>query len=182
MEINSTLLGQALTFFVLFLFTTFYVWPHLLQVIQKRQQQIQEGIEAARLSEEKFKNAKVHADDLLRETHAKIQDMLMLAQQQADDLLRQAHQKALELESGALESAQAEIQKQIHDAMQSIQSDITRVAFLLLHQFLPHVANQQTHQAWTERLMHAGIRKHVEGIQNKYQHPTKPHRSSDLSE
>ena len=47
MDIGMTLLGQALSFALLILFTVKFIWPPLMAAIEERQQKIAEGLAAA---------------------------------------------------------------------------------------------------------------------------------------
>ena len=46
MNINLTLLMQAVAFFVFILFTAKFVWPYLMRAIEERQKQIADGLAA----------------------------------------------------------------------------------------------------------------------------------------
>ncbi len=47
MNINFTLIAQAIAFAILIWFTVKYVWPPLLNAIEKRQKEIADGLAAA---------------------------------------------------------------------------------------------------------------------------------------
>jgi F-type H+-transporting ATPase subunit b len=46
MDINFTLVAQAIAFFVLIVFTMKFVWPPLLNAIETRQKEIADGLAA----------------------------------------------------------------------------------------------------------------------------------------
>jgi F-type H+-transporting ATPase subunit b len=48
MNINATLLVEVVIFLLFVMLTRRYIWPPLIEVIEKRQQEIQDGIEKAR--------------------------------------------------------------------------------------------------------------------------------------
>ena len=48
MNIQFTLIAQALTFAILIWFTVKFVWPPLLNAIENRQKEIADGLAAAR--------------------------------------------------------------------------------------------------------------------------------------
>ena len=47
MDINATLIGQAIVFFFLIWFTAKLIWPPLLKAVEDRQKKIAEGLAAA---------------------------------------------------------------------------------------------------------------------------------------
>jgi len=46
MNINLTLIMQALAFFAFIWFTAKFVWPHLMRAVETRQKQIADGLAA----------------------------------------------------------------------------------------------------------------------------------------
>ena len=52
MNFNATLIGQTITFIVFVWFCMKFIWPPLLEAIEERQQQIEDGLAAADRGEE----------------------------------------------------------------------------------------------------------------------------------
>ena len=71
MQINATLIGQALAFLILIAFTWKFVWPPLLGAIETRQKKIAEGLAAADRGQQDLENAKNEALAIVREAHGK---------------------------------------------------------------------------------------------------------------
>ena len=55
MNINLTMLGQAISFILFVLFCMKYVWPPLTSIMRERQQAISDGLEKATAAEIKTK-------------------------------------------------------------------------------------------------------------------------------
>ena len=47
MNMNATLLGQAIAFFMFVVFCMKYVWPPIMEAIEERQKKIADGLAAA---------------------------------------------------------------------------------------------------------------------------------------
>jgi F-type H+-transporting ATPase subunit b len=109
MDINITLFGEMLTFMVLLWVMGKYIWPQLTKAIEKRQQQIVEGVEAAK---------KGHKD--LAATQQKIAEQLQHAKDQAAIILEQAQQKSVTL----IEQSRAEAQQERNKVLAQVEDEI----------------------------------------------------------
>ena len=58
MEINATFLGQAVAFVIFALLCMKWVWPPLMRALEKRQQEIAEGLAAAEKAKKNLELAK----------------------------------------------------------------------------------------------------------------------------
>ncbi len=65
MDINMTLIGQAIAMTVFVAFCMKYVWPFIMSVIEERQTQIADGLAAAEQGQSSLANAKTEADKIL---------------------------------------------------------------------------------------------------------------------
>src|SRR5690606_41802676 len=83
MQINATLIGQALAFAILIWFSYKFVWPPLMRAIENRQQKIAEGLAAADRSKKDLAQAEEKVAEALREARAK-----------ANEIIEQAHTRA----------------------------------------------------------------------------------------
>ena len=83
MDINMTLIGQTIAMIVFVWFCMKFIWPPILNALEERQQQIEEGLAAADKSQEKLVEAQAQADEIVNE-----------ARQQATGMLDQAHARA----------------------------------------------------------------------------------------
>lgn len=101
MNLNLTLIAQALAFAGLIWLIATFVWPPLLKAIEERQQKIAEGLAAAD-----------NATRNLAEADAKVAEELKAARAKANEIIEQAHQRANQLIDAAKADALAEGQRQ----------------------------------------------------------------------
>ena len=71
MQLNATLIGQAIVFAILYWFTWKFIWPPLLNAIAERQKKIADGLAAADRGQKDLDEAKKRADDIVREARDK---------------------------------------------------------------------------------------------------------------
>lgn len=82
MNINATLLGQAIAFFFFVVFCMKYVWPPLIAAIEARQKAIADGLSSAERAKKNLDLAKANATDQLKE-----------AKLQAAEIIEQANKR-----------------------------------------------------------------------------------------
>lgn len=107
MNINLTLIAQALAFAGLIWLIATFIWPPLLKAIEERQQKIAEGLAAADNSQRALAQAQDKANEELKAARTK-----------ANEIIDQAHQRANQIVEAARVEAQTEAirQKALFDA------------------------------------------------------------------
>jgi F-type H+-transporting ATPase subunit b len=71
MNINLTLLMQAVAFAAFIWFTAKFVWPPLMRAVETRQRQIAEGLEAGEQGRQNLVSAEKRVADMINEAKAK---------------------------------------------------------------------------------------------------------------
>ncbi|MDH5735888.1 MAG: F0F1 ATP synthase subunit B, partial [Gammaproteobacteria bacterium] len=97
MNINATLIGQSIAFFIFVWFVMKYVWPPLIAALDERKKTIADGLAAA----EKGKHEQELAEKAA-EKHIKV------AKDQAAEILAQAQKRATEIVEEAKGDAREE--------------------------------------------------------------------------
>jgi F-type H+-transporting ATPase subunit b len=115
MNINLTLIAQALAFAALIWLIAAYVWPPLLKAIEERQQKIAEGLAAADRSQKDLAQAQEKANDALKEARIK-----------ANEIIDQAHSRANQIVEAAKNEAIAEANRQKALGLAEIEAASTR--------------------------------------------------------
>jgi F-type H+-transporting ATPase subunit b len=115
-DINATLLGQAITFAVLVWFTMKFVWPPLNGMLEERAKRIADGLAAA----EKGKQELLDAE-------SRVADELKKVQQRAGEIIANSEKRANQIIETAKESAHIEADKIIADAKAQIDHEFARM-------------------------------------------------------
>ena len=113
MNINATLIGQAIAFAVFVWFCMKFVWPPLTAALAERQKKIAEGLNAADKAQRDLESA-----------HAQVAEELKAAKAQAAVLLEQANKRATQMVEEAKAAGAAEGQRQIAQAHAQIEQEI----------------------------------------------------------
>ena len=87
MNLNLTLIAQALAFASLIWLIAAFIWPPLLNAIEERQKKIAEGLAAADKSQESLAKAEEQVGELLREARGKANQIIDQANVRANQLV-----------------------------------------------------------------------------------------------
>jgi len=122
-----------------------FIWPPILNALEERQKQIEEGLAAADKSQEKLAEAEAEADKIVAE-----------ARQQATGILDQAHARANEIaaegkESGVKErerqlaAAKAEIEQETNKAREELRGQVSAIAIASAEKILKREIDARAH-------------------------------------
>lgn len=115
MNLNATILGQAIAFFLFVIFCMKYVWPPLIEAIEKRQKEISDSIASAERAKKDL--------DLAQ---ANMTEQLQKAKEQAQVIIEQANKRKVQILENAKVEAKKERKKIIMQAHAEIDADRKR--------------------------------------------------------
>ena len=115
MNMNATLLGQAIAFSLFVWFCMKYVWPPIMEAIEERQKKIADGLVAAERAAKDLNLAQANASEQMKE-----------AKRTATEVIDQANKRKAQIIDEAREEAQAERQKILAQAEAEIEAERTR--------------------------------------------------------
>lgn len=115
MNINATLIGQAISFAIFVWFCMKFVWPPVTAALAERQKKIAEGLNAADKAQRELQVAQ-----------EQVADELKLAKQQAAELIEQANKRAGQMVEEAKAIAQAEGDRLKAQAQSEIEQEVAR--------------------------------------------------------
>jgi F-type H+-transporting ATPase subunit b len=128
MNINFTLVSQAIAFSVFIWFTVKFVWPHLLRAIEERQKQIADGLAAGERGKKELELASQRSLEVLKEAKQRAGEIVIQAEKRASDIVEEAKENA-KVEGGKiLTGAKAEIQHEIFSAREALRQQVAGLA------------------------------------------------------
>lgn len=146
MDLNLTLLGEAITFAIFVWFTMRFVWPPLVRAMDERQQKIADGLAAADKGQHALKRAEAQVAEQMAETKRQVADILDAANKQANQLVEQATEQAKEKADRIVAGAQADIEQEVERAREGLRQRVATLAVMgaekLLHQQIDEAANK----------------------------------------
>ena len=152
MNINLTLIGQAIAFAMFVAFCMKFVWPPLIAAISDRQRKIADGLNAAERAKADLANAQ-----------AQVKQELDVAKVQAAQLIEQANRRAAQLVDEARIQATAEgerirqqsreaVDQEINQAREQLRGQVAALAVAGAEKILKAQVDEQAHAAMLNQL------------------------------
>jgi len=136
MNINLTLIGQALSLFIFVWFCMKYVWPPIIQALEEREKRIADGLAAAEQGQSKLTEAEQRLSDLVNEGKQQAAEIIAQAQKRGDDIVDEARTAAKSEGERLLEAARSEIAQERMQARDQLRSEVAVLALAGAEQIL----------------------------------------------
>ena len=95
MNMNATLLGQAIAFALFVWFCMKYVWPPIIEAIEARQKLIADGLSAAERAAKDLDLAQANASDQLKEAKRAATEIIEQANKRKGQILDEAREEEI---------------------------------------------------------------------------------------
>lgn len=128
MDINASLLGQAITFAVLVWFTMKFVWPPLTTMLDERAKRIADGLAAADRGKQDLQNAEKLAADKVREAKKQASEIIAQAEKRAAQIVEESKDAARVEGERIVAGAKAEIDQEVHRAKEALRAQVAGLA------------------------------------------------------
>ncbi len=152
MNINLTIIGQAIAFALFVMFCMKYVWPPITDALAERKKKIAEGLDAAERAQRDLQLAQEKAVENLREGKEQAAAIIEQANKRANQLVDEAKEQA-HLEAERIKTAaQAEIEQEVNRAKESLRSQVAVLAVLGAEKILEASVDQAAHAKLVDKL------------------------------
>jgi F-type H+-transporting ATPase subunit b len=128
MNINLTLLMQAVGFGLFVWFTAKFVWPPLLRAIEHRQREVAEGLAAAERGRNELAEAGRRSEAELADARDKAQEIIAKAEKRATQIIDEARQAARAEGDRLIAGAKAEMDQQATNAKEQLREQVAALA------------------------------------------------------
>jgi len=145
MNINLTLVAQAITFSAFIWFTVKFVWPHMLRAIETRQKTIADGLAAAEQGRRSLETSTKQADEAIKEARARAQEIIAQAEKRAAQMIDEARNAAKEEGNREKAAAKAEIAQQVTRAREQLRDRVASLAVAGAEKILRREVDAKAH-------------------------------------
>src|SRR4051812_27821518 len=128
MDINFTLVMQAVAFAVFIWFTARFVWPPLMAAIESRQKQIAEGLAAGEAGKQSLANTEKRVADMMAEAKTRSSEIIAQGEKLKTETIEAAKGEASSEAERILAAAKAEIQQELTRARESLRNQVSELA------------------------------------------------------
>ncbi len=123
-----TLIGQTIAMIVFVWFCMKFIWPPILNAIEERQKQIEDGLAAADRGEEKLAAARDEADGIIAEARQQATTILDQANARANEIVADGKASGVKERERQLAAATAEIEQETSRAREELRGQVSAVA------------------------------------------------------
>ena len=152
MNINLTLLGQAISFAIFVWFCVKYVWPPVLAALEERENRIADGLAAAEKGQQDLANAEIRIEEELQKGRDKSQEFINQAHKRADEIVEQAKTTASEEGERLLAAARSQIDQERNEARETLRGDVASLALAGAEQVLMREVDANAHRDVLDKL------------------------------
>ena len=124
MNLNYTIIGQSITFFVFVWFCWKFIWPPLIAAMQERQAAIAEGLAAAERAAKDLELAQDRATDQLKEAKEEAAQLIEQARGRANQMIEEAKNDARDEGERLKEAAKADIELELNRAKEALRGQV----------------------------------------------------------
>ncbi|MCE7913263.1 MAG: F0F1 ATP synthase subunit B [Nitrosomonas sp. PRO4] len=128
MNINFTLISQAIAFSVFIWFTVKFVWPPLLRAIEERQKNIADGLAAGERGRHELELASQRSAEVLKEAKHRASEIVLQAEKRAAEIVEESKKTAKEESDRIITGAKAEVQHEIFGAKEVLRQYAAQLA------------------------------------------------------
>ena len=145
MDINATLWGQTIAMVVFVWFCMKIIWPPILNALEERQKQIEEGLAAADKSQEALEAAQAKADDIVGEARQQATCILDQAHARANEIVAEGKDAGVKERERQLAAAKAEIEQETNKAREELRGQVSAIAIASAEKILQREIDGRAH-------------------------------------
>ncbi len=145
MNINLTLIAQAVSFAIFILFTVKFVWPPLMKAIEERQKQIADGLAAGEEGKQKLETSGKLANEELGKARMRAAEIIANAEKRGLQMIEEAKSSAKAEGERLVAGAKSEIQQEVSSAKEALREQVAALVVSGAEKILQREINAQTH-------------------------------------
>jgi F-type H+-transporting ATPase subunit b len=145
MNINLTLLMQAVAFFAFIWFCAKFIWPPLMRAIETRQKQIAEGLAAGEAGKQSLATAEKRIADMLAEAKGRSSEIVAQGEKMKSDTIEAARAEAKQEAERIIAQAKGEIEQEFARAKESLRNQVADLAVAGARQILQREIDPRAH-------------------------------------
>ena len=145
MDINASLLGQAITFALLVWFTMKFVWPPLTNALDERMKRIAAGLAEAEKGKAALAEGEKQREGMLKEARDNATQMRAMNDKQAQAQIEAAKVQAKAEADRIIAAAHAQIEQEKQKAKEQLREQVAALAIAGAEKILKREINAAAH-------------------------------------
>ena len=153
MNLNLTLVGQAISFAIFVTFCMKYVWPPLQTAMRERQEKIAQGLADAEKAEQKREDAEAEVAKMIEDARAQAADIVAQAQKRGNEIVAESRSTAKAESERIRQQAESEIEQEVVSARESLREQVGALAMEAARRILGREVDESAHQQVVDDLV-----------------------------
>ncbi|HTS22878.1 MAG TPA: F0F1 ATP synthase subunit B [Casimicrobiaceae bacterium] len=145
MNLNLTLLMQAVLFGVFIWLCARYIWPQLMRAIDTRQKQIADGLAAGEEARQSLSRAEKQIAQMMTDAKTRASEIVAQGEKLKGETIEQARSEAKTEGDRLLVAAKAEIQQEVSRAKEALRNQVAELAVAGASQILKREVDAKAH-------------------------------------
>ena len=145
MNLNFTLVAQAVTFALFIWFTVKFVWPYILRAIETRQKTIADGLAEAERGRSSLADAQKQRESILKEARDRAHELVLIAEKSAAQRVEESKSQAKTEGDRLLAAAKAQIDQEVQAARQQLREQVAALAVAGAEKILRREVDAKAH-------------------------------------
>ena len=145
MNLNFTLIAQALAFALFIWFCVRFIWPPLMRAIEQRQKTIADGLAAGERGKQELEAAGRRAGEELARARDRVGEIIASAEKRDAQMLDEAKAAARAEADRILAAAKADIDQQVARAKEALRAQVATLAVAGAEKILRREIDAKTH-------------------------------------
>ncbi|OCG63379.1 F0F1 ATP synthase subunit B [Gilliamella sp. GillExp13] len=153
MNMNATLLGQAITFVLFVWFCMKFVWPPVIGAIEKRQKEIAEGLASAETAKKDLELAKTNTSDIMQQAKVEANAIIEQANKRKAIILEEAKQEASREKERIVAQGLAEVEAERKRAREELKQQVATLAIAGAEKIIERSVNEAANSDIIDKLV-----------------------------
>ena len=149
---NATLIAQAIVFALFIWVCVRFIWPLLVNAIEKRQKEIADGLAEAERGRSSLADAQKQTETLLKDARDRAHELVAEAERQAHQRVEEAKHQAKAEADRFVAGAHAQLQQEVQSAKQQLREQVAALAVAGAERILQREVDSRAHAQMLDQL------------------------------
>ena len=146
MDINMTLFGQSVAMIIFVWFCMKMIWPPIMEAIEERQTQIEDGLAAAERGQQSLDKAQVEAGDIVDDARKQATTILDQAHARANEIVSEGKADGTRERERQVAAATAEVEQETNRAREELRGQVSAIAVASAEKILRREIDSKSHE------------------------------------
>lgn len=146
MNLNATIIGQAIAFMLFVLFCMRYVWPQLISIIEKRQKEISDGLDMVKSAKKTLETTKNEANIYLNKAKENALEIINQAKNRKSKIIHDAKLEAEQERSKILSIAKSELEIERQRIIEELRNQTAVLAIMCAEKIIERSIDLDTNK------------------------------------